>query len=112
MAARSLTMKQIREILRLRLEVGIQSMRKIGLAVGVGKSAVADYLKEAHRLGVSSFEQVSELSEGDLEQLFAPAVIVKRTSIVSAPSGTLPQPSFLWHDSGLTGLSKSAVSLS
>jgi transposase len=76
-------MKQIREILRLRFEVGVQSIRKIAQAVGVGKSAVSDYLQEAQRLGITSFEQISELSEGDLGQLFQPTVIVKRSGIGS-----------------------------
>ena len=43
MAARTLTMNQIREILRLRLNVGIQSVRDIGKSAGVGKTAVSDY---------------------------------------------------------------------
>ena len=71
MAARSLTMKQIREILRLRLEIGVDSTRKIADAVGAGKTAVADYLQEAARLGVTDFAQVASLSEDELEDLFS-----------------------------------------
>jgi transposase len=70
MAARALTMKQIRETLRLRFELGVDSTRKISKAIGAGKSAVANYLREAERLGVTSFSQVASLSETELEQLF------------------------------------------
>ena len=75
MAARSLTMKQIREILRLRFELGVTSAREIAKAIGAGKTAVAGYLCEASRLGVSGFAQVSGLSEAELEQLFSPSKI-------------------------------------
>ena len=68
-------MKQIRETLRLRFELGVTSTRKIAKAIGAGKSAVANYLREASRLGVISFDQVSALSEAELEQLFSPCKI-------------------------------------
>ncbi len=76
MAGRSLSMSRVREILRLKLELGVESVRQIAQAVGAGKSAVSDYLREAQRLGLESFKQVADLSEVELEQLFRPSTII------------------------------------
>lgn len=84
MAARSLTMKQIREILRLRYELGVDSTRKIAQSIGAGRTAVADYLREAGRLGVTSFAQVASLSEGELEQLFSPTKVNRGNGVISS----------------------------
>jgi transposase len=83
MAARSLTMKQIRETLRLRFELGIQSSRKIALAVGIGKTAVANHLREAARLGIADFAQIADLDESELEQLFNSSKLNRRKGTLS-----------------------------
>jgi len=76
-------MKQIRETLRLRFEQGVTSSRSIAKAIGAGKSAVSNYLREASRLGVTSFAQVASLSEAELAQLFSPTKIDRGKGLIS-----------------------------
>ena len=71
-------MSQIRETLRLRFDLGIQSVRQIATAVGTGKSSVGNYLRDAATLGISSFAQVATLSERDLEELFDSSKLNRR----------------------------------
>ena len=56
-------MRKIKEILRLRLLGGITGARRIGLAVGCGKTAVAECLQRAAAAGLTSWETVAGLDE-------------------------------------------------
>ena len=49
MAQQRLAMRKIKEILRLHLRGGVASTRRIGLAVGCGKSAVAECLRRGRQ---------------------------------------------------------------
>jgi len=51
-------MRKIKEILRLRLLGGITSARRISLAVGCGKSAVAECLRRAVAAGLTDWAAV------------------------------------------------------
>jgi hypothetical protein len=77
-------MKQIRETLRLRFEVGIESSRKIAAAVGAGKTTISEYLREAVRLGITSFDQVRDLNESELEQIFETSKANRRKGLISS----------------------------
>ena len=77
MTAKSLTVHQIREILRLKLNVGVQSTREIAQFVGIGKTSVGTYLKAANRLQLHSFAQVSDLSDRAFVQVFQPLVNIQ-----------------------------------
>jgi hypothetical protein len=63
-------MRKIKEILRLRLLGGISSARRIGLAVGCGKTAVAECLRRAVAPG--SRTVIEALDETVLEQRLYP----------------------------------------
>jgi transposase len=91
MAARSLSMKQIREIIRLRYELEVGSIREIAKAVGAGRSAVASYLQEAMRLGVTSFSQISSHTDDELRQLFSPTKKNRAVGFVSSEKSLLLQ---------------------
>jgi transposase len=66
-------MRKIKEILRLRLLGGITSTRRIGLAVGCGKSAVAECLRRAVAAGLTDWAAVEALDETSFEQRLYPA---------------------------------------
>src|SRR5215467_7633399 len=71
MGAKRLPMRQIREILRLRHELGL-SQRAIARACGVGVGTVSEYLARAEQAGVS-WPLPGDLDEGVLEaRLFPP----------------------------------------
>lgn len=52
MPGKRMSMRKIREILRLKHELG-RSNREIGQSCGIGNSTVSDYLKRARRAGIS-----------------------------------------------------------
>ena len=64
------SMRKIREVLRLKWELGL-SHRQIKRSVRLGHGTVCDYLQRAKREGLS-WEQVAELSEADLEERLFP----------------------------------------
>jgi transposase len=66
-------MRKIKEILRLHLLGGIGGARRIGLAVGCGKSAVAECLQRATAAGLTHWAAVEALDEAALEQRLYPA---------------------------------------
>lgn len=66
-------MRKIKEILRLRLLGGVASARRIGLAVGCGKTAVAECLLRATAAGLTDWSAVEALDETALEQRLYPA---------------------------------------
>lgn len=67
-AQQRLAMHKIKDILRLHLLGGVTSCRRIGRAVGCGKTAVATCLQRAAEAGLSSWDAVEALDEEALEQ--------------------------------------------
>lgn len=61
MAQQRLAMYKIKDILRLHLLGGVTSCRRIGRAVGCGKTAVSTCLQRAAEAGLSSWEAVAAL---------------------------------------------------
>lgn len=71
MAMKRLSMRQIRQVLRLRLEHGL-STRAIARACSVGLATVTEYLTRARRAGLS-WPLPEEMDDGGLEALLYPA---------------------------------------
>ena len=64
-------MRKTKEILRLKLEVGL-SNRKVAEGSGVGRTTVSDYAKRARRAGLD-WAEIERLSEAELNRrLFPP----------------------------------------
>jgi transposase len=59
-------MRQVKEVLRLRFELGL-AHREIALAVGLGKTAVSDYVARAERAGLS-WRDAKDLPEREIEE--------------------------------------------
>jgi len=57
-AQQRLAMRKIKDILRVRLLGGVASARRIGLAVGCGKSTVAECLRRAVAVGLTDWAAV------------------------------------------------------
>lgn len=72
-------MRKIKEILRLRLLGGITGTRRIGLAVGCGKSAVSECLQRATVAGLTDWTSVEALDEEALEQRLYPTKAASRS---------------------------------
>ncbi len=68
MAQQRLAMHKIKDTLRLHLLGGVTSCRRIGRAVGCGKTAVSTCLQRAAEAGLSSWEAVEALDEEALER--------------------------------------------
>lgn len=68
MAQQRLVMHKIKDILRLHLLGGVTSCRRIGRAVGCGKTAVSTCLQRAAEAGLSRWEAVEALDEEALEE--------------------------------------------
>ena len=71
MPGKRLSMRKIREILRLKHECG-RSNREIGISCGVGSSTVSDYLQRAKTAGLN-WPLPVELSDQALEQILFPS---------------------------------------
>src|SRR5580704_7184781 len=72
MAKMRMSMRKIREVLRLTYELGF-SVRAVCAATGVGKTAVGDYVRRAKLAGIT-WPIPPELGDAALERLlFAPA---------------------------------------
>ncbi len=65
-------MYKIKDILRLHLLGGVTSCRRIGRAVGCGKTAVAQCLQRAAVAGLTSWDAVAALDEEELETRLNP----------------------------------------
>jgi len=76
-AQQRLAMHQIKDILRLHLLGGVTSCRRIGRAVGCGKTAVAECLRRATAAGLMTWETVATLDEDALERRLYPAAAAK-----------------------------------
>jgi transposase len=70
MANRRLSMRKIKEVLRLHQEIGL-SERQIAKSCGISRSTVKDYLHRAQRAGLS-WPLSSELDDAQLENLLFP----------------------------------------
>ena len=71
MAAKRLSMRKTKEILRLKMEVEL-SNRKVAESSGVGRTTVSDYVKRARRAGLT-WSDIEKLSEAELKRrLFPP----------------------------------------
>lgn len=72
MATKRVSMRKIREVLRLTHELKL-SVRQVSEATGVGKTAVGEYIARARVIGIT-WPIAEELSDADLERrLFVPA---------------------------------------
>ena len=72
MARMRVSMRKIREVLRLTHELGL-SVRQVREATGVGKTAVSEYVSRAKVIGIT-WPIPSEISDAELERrLFTPA---------------------------------------
>ena len=72
MAGMRLSMRKIREVLRLTHELGL-SVREVRGATGVGKTAVSEYVRRAKVVGIT-WPIPPEVSDAALERLlFTPA---------------------------------------
>ncbi len=95
MAAERLAMRKVREILRLRFFSGIKSSRLIAQGAKCSKTTVNEFLSQAERMGISSWSQVQDLSEQDLEILLFP----ENPSSIQSPEvkkkTSKPQPDWL-----------------
>jgi transposase len=70
MPGKRLSMRKIKEVLRLKFELG-RSNREIGLSCGIGSSTVSEYLQRTRSAGLS-WPIPEEMSETALEQLLFP----------------------------------------
>jgi len=68
------SVRKIKDLLRLHLVGGISSRRQLGQAVGIGKTAVSDCLRRAAVAGLTRWEAIAELDEGELEKRLYPSV--------------------------------------
>ena len=73
MPTNRITMRRIREVLRLHLQAGL-SYNEVGRALKISKSVVGKYVSLARAAGVD-WDQAQTLSDEDLDaRLFRPAV--------------------------------------
>ena len=72
MAQKRLAMNKIKDILRLHLLGGVMSCRRIGRAVGCGKTAVAECLQRAAAAELTSWDAVVDLDEDVLASWLYP----------------------------------------
>ena len=72
MARRRLSMRKIKQVLRLKWELGL-SNRAVARALKVGRETVREYLHRAQEAGFSSWEEVSQMDEGTVEEKLFPA---------------------------------------
>ena len=72
MPAERLSMRKVREVLRLKYACGA-SVRTIARAVGIGNTTVGEYLRRAAVIGIT-WPVPAEIDDAELERrLFAPA---------------------------------------
>ena len=71
MPAERLSMRKVREVLRLRWALKL-SARQVAGSLAMGRSTVAEYLQRAAAAGLT-WEEVEALSDGELEERLFPA---------------------------------------
>ena len=72
-AQERLSVKKIKDLLRLHLVGGVSSRRQLARMVGCGKTAVTDCLRRAAVAGLSAWEAIAELNEEELEKRLYPS---------------------------------------
>jgi transposase len=83
MAARRLSMRKVREVLRLRLANGM-SIRQIACSCNIGRGTVQEYLLRARLAGLS-WPLPESLDDGSLEQMLYPPADPVRAQAVGMP---------------------------
>ena len=83
MSAERLSMRKVKEVLRLRWSLGM-SQRTIAKSCGIGPTSVAEYLRRAERAGLK-WPLPPDLGEGQLERLLFPPPL-------SIPASQRPVP--------------------
>jgi transposase len=78
MPGKRLSMRKIREVLRLKYELN-RSNREIGLSCGIGSSTVGDYIQRVRNAGLS-WPLSDQLSDTALEQLLYPPSTPRNSS--------------------------------
>ena len=78
MTTERLAMRKIRDVLRFHMVGGVRSSRKIGRAVGCGKTAVLELIRRAPTLGMNTWADVECLDDEALERLFYPELLSVR----------------------------------
>ena len=78
MPGKRLSMRKIREVLRLKYELN-RSNREIGMSCGIGSSTVGDYIKRVNNAGLA-WPLPDELSDTALEQLLYPPPTPRNSS--------------------------------
>lgn len=73
MAQERLSVRKIKDVLRLHLVAGLSSRRQLARAVGCSKTAVSDCLRRAAVAGLNAWEAIVELDEVELERLLYPS---------------------------------------
>jgi transposase len=72
-AQERLSVRKIKDLLRLHLVGGVSSRRQLARAVGCGKTAVTDCLRRAAVAGLNAWEIIAELDEAELEKRLYPS---------------------------------------
>jgi transposase len=85
-------MDKIKDILRLHLLGGVTSCRRIGRAMGCGKTAVSECLRRAMAAGLDTWEAVAALDEEALMQRLYPVAAAKPAT----GRNVRPLPDWTW----------------
>lgn len=83
-------MHKIKEILRLHLLAGVMSCRRIGRAVGCGKTAIAECLQRAAAAGLTSWDVVVDVDEDELAARLYPTPGTAKATKTTSQSRPLP----------------------
>ncbi len=89
MPARRLSMRKIKEVLRLKYGLGLKN-REIARSCSIPPSSVANYLIRADQAGICNWPLAPDLDEERLEALLFPPTVAKN----AGPRGVLPD--FAW----------------
>lgn len=73
MAQERLSVRKIKDVLRLHLVARLSSRRQLARAVGCSKTAVSDCLRRAAVAGMNAWEAIAELDEIELEKRLYPS---------------------------------------
>jgi transposase len=89
MPARRLSMRKIREVLRLKFGLGLKD-RQIARSCSIPRSSVANYVFRARHAGLHTWPLVPDLEDEALEALLFPPVVTK------IPIPKAMTPDFVW----------------
>jgi hypothetical protein len=68
-----LSVRKIKDLLRLHLVGGVNSRRQLSRAIGCSKTAASDCLRRAAVASLTSWEVIAELDETELEKRLYPS---------------------------------------